>query len=82
MSRINNHAVPIKDRTEGKFGRKKIIVHVRLFGTREYTKHSESMAIFKPTSFSLGPFGHNLPLQDFKLISKNQLHEKVEVITI
>ena len=31
----NNHAVPNKDHTYGKFDRKKIIVHVRLFSTRE-----------------------------------------------
>ena len=31
----NNRTVPNKDRTYGKFGWKKIIVHVRLFSTRE-----------------------------------------------
>ena len=31
----NNYTVPNKDRTYGKFGWKKIIVHVRLFSTRE-----------------------------------------------
>ena len=35
-SRKNNHTVPNKDHTEGKFERKKVIVHVRLFSTREY----------------------------------------------
>ena len=31
----NNRRVPNKDRIYGKFGWKKIIVHVRLFSTRE-----------------------------------------------
>ena len=31
----NNRTVPNKDRTYGKFNWKKIIVHVRLFSTRE-----------------------------------------------
>ena len=31
----NNRTVPIKDRKYGKFGWKKIIVHVQLFSTRE-----------------------------------------------
>ena len=35
-SRKNNRTVPNKDRTEGKLNEKKIIVHVRLFSTREY----------------------------------------------
>ena len=35
--------------------------------------------IFKPTSFSLSRFGHNMLLQDFRIIS---VHEQVEVITV
>ena len=35
LAHNNNHTVPNKDRTYGKFGWKKIIVHVRLFSTRE-----------------------------------------------
>ena len=35
-SRKNNRTLPNKDCVEGKFGRKKIIVHVQLFRTREY----------------------------------------------
>lgn len=31
----NNRTVPIKNRTKGKFRRKKTIVHVRLFSTQE-----------------------------------------------
>ena len=31
----NNCTVPNKNRTYGKFGWKKIIVHIRLFSTRE-----------------------------------------------